>query len=167
MPVPFRLEVCGLLLALSLTLNTPVLVPLAVGVKVTLIVHFPLAIRLVVQVVALAPVVIDAFGGEALIGEWGMIAAMVALLFLSAYVCNCRLADGRPGPERATEYYLFIAAGGLIGGAFNALIAPSLFSDIVEYPLTLVLAMALRSAGGKPAAGRRPIVRSLRVLTTP
>ena len=52
LPVPVRLDFCGLLLALSLTLNTPVLVPLAVGVKVTLIVHFPLAIRLVVQVVA-------------------------------------------------------------------------------------------------------------------
>ena len=51
-PVPVRFEVCGLLLALSLTLNCPVRVPIAVGVNVTLIVHLPLAARLVVHVVA-------------------------------------------------------------------------------------------------------------------
>jgi len=52
LPVPFRLEVCGLPTALSLTLRVPVLVPVAVGVKVTLIVHFAFAARLLVQVVA-------------------------------------------------------------------------------------------------------------------
>lgn len=52
LPVPVRLDVCGLLLALSLTLNCPVLVPVPVGVNVTLILHFPLAGKLVVQVVA-------------------------------------------------------------------------------------------------------------------
>jgi hypothetical protein len=51
-PVPVRLETCGLLLAESLTLSWPVRVPLAAGVKVTLIVHLPLAGRLVPQVVA-------------------------------------------------------------------------------------------------------------------
>src|SRR5436190_5986550 len=38
-PVPVRLTACGLPLALSVTLNVALLVPLAVGVKVTLIVH--------------------------------------------------------------------------------------------------------------------------------
>ena len=52
MPVPVRLDFCGLLLALSLTLNTPVLVPLAVGVNVTLIVHLLFGPKLVVHVVA-------------------------------------------------------------------------------------------------------------------
>jgi hypothetical protein len=50
--VPVRPAVCGLLLALSLTVNSPVLVPFACGVKVTLIVHLLRAARLVVQVVA-------------------------------------------------------------------------------------------------------------------
>jgi len=49
--VPVRLEVCGLLLALSLTFNVPVLVPVAVGLNTTLIVQLDLAARLVVQVV--------------------------------------------------------------------------------------------------------------------
>jgi len=48
--VPVKLAVCGLFAALSSTLNCPVLVPIAVGVNVTLIVHFPLAGKLVVHV---------------------------------------------------------------------------------------------------------------------
>ena len=60
MPVPVRLEVCGLLLALSDTLNVPVLVPVWVGVKVTLMVQLALEVRLAWQFVvetAKSPVV--------------------------------------------------------------------------------------------------------------
>jgi hypothetical protein len=60
LPVPDRLEVCGLPTALSATFNVPVLVPVAVGVNVTLILQLALAARLVVQVVeetAKSPVV--------------------------------------------------------------------------------------------------------------
>jgi hypothetical protein len=42
-PVPERLTVWGLLLALSVIVTSPVLVPAAVGVNVMLIVHFPKA----------------------------------------------------------------------------------------------------------------------------
>jgi len=51
-PLPVSADVCGLLLALSLTLSVPVLWPNAVGVKVTLIGQCALAARLVVQLVA-------------------------------------------------------------------------------------------------------------------
>jgi hypothetical protein len=51
LPVPVRFETCGLLLALSVAFNVPVLVPTAVGVNTTLIVQLALAARLVVQVV--------------------------------------------------------------------------------------------------------------------
>lgn len=51
MPVPVRVEICGLPAALSLTCNVPVLVPVCVGVNTTLIVHVDLAARLVEQVV--------------------------------------------------------------------------------------------------------------------
>jgi hypothetical protein len=51
LPVPFRLEVCGLPIALSATLNAPVLVPTAVGVNTTLMVQLDSALRLLVQVV--------------------------------------------------------------------------------------------------------------------
>jgi hypothetical protein len=53
-PVPDRLIVCGLLLALSVMVIEPVRAPAAVGVKVTLIVQFPLAATLVPQVLVSA-----------------------------------------------------------------------------------------------------------------
>lgn len=52
MPVPVRLEVCGLASALSATLNAPCLVPVCVGENTTLIVHLVLEARLAAQVVA-------------------------------------------------------------------------------------------------------------------
>lgn len=60
-PVPVNAELCGLLLALSLTPRLPVLVPVCVGVNVTLIVQCCSAARLLVQVVddtAKSPVVL-------------------------------------------------------------------------------------------------------------
>jgi len=52
LPVPVRLDVCGLPTALSFTRNVPVLVPVCVGVNITLIVHLDLAAKLAEQVVA-------------------------------------------------------------------------------------------------------------------
>ncbi len=51
MPVPVRLDVCGLLLALSDTCRVPVLVPVAVGVNTTLMVQVPKAATLAPQLV--------------------------------------------------------------------------------------------------------------------
>ncbi len=51
LPVPVRVEVCGVAIALSATLNDPVLVPVAVGTKTTLILQLVLAARLVPHVV--------------------------------------------------------------------------------------------------------------------
>src|SRR5450755_1673379 len=52
LPVPVRDEVCGLPTALSLTCKVPVLVPVWVGVKTTLIVQAECGPRLLEQVVA-------------------------------------------------------------------------------------------------------------------
>jgi hypothetical protein len=43
-----------------------------------------------------------------------------------------------------TEFYLWIAVGGVLGGLFNALVAPLAFKKVVEYPLAIVLACLLR-----------------------
>jgi len=50
-PVPVRLAVCAVPIALSAAFNDPVLVPVAVGVKITLILQLALAARLVPHVV--------------------------------------------------------------------------------------------------------------------
>jgi hypothetical protein len=115
----------------------------------------PMRVVLLAQPVSLVPVVIAAFGGQVLIGDWPMVAATLILFFLTAYICHVRLADGRPNPERSTEFYLIVALGGLAGGAFNALVAPHIFQDMVEYPLALILAGALRPREFAPDEGLR------------
>ena len=63
----------------------------------------------------------------------------LVVLFLAALLCHARLAADRPGAAHVTEFYLWISVGGVLGGVFNALLAPLVFNSIAEYPLTLVL----------------------------
>ncbi len=67
------------------------------------------------------------------------VAAHLAVFFAIAQLCHNRLAARRPGSHHLTEYFLCISVGGVLGGGFNALAAPLLFNQIVEYPLILVL----------------------------
>jgi hypothetical protein len=60
--------------------------------------------------------------------------------FIAALVCHGELAKDRPGSESLTEFYFWMSLGGVLGGAFNALLAPVIFDRVVEYPLMLVAA---------------------------
>jgi spermidine synthase len=71
---------------------------------------------------------------------------------MAALVCHGRLAADRPDTIHLTEFYFWIAFGGMLGGVFNTLAAPILFSRVIEYPLVLVLALAARH-GRRAAAG--------------
>lgn len=66
-----------------------------------------------------------------------VIIAHLALFTLSALVCHVRLAADRPAASRLTDYYLWLAIGGGVGGLFNTLIGPALFTSVLEYPLML------------------------------
>jgi hypothetical protein len=69
------------------------------------------------------------------------------VLFVVAMVCHGELALRRPAAEHLTEFYLLMSAGGVLGGLFNALLAPVVFNDLYEYVITLVLACLLLPAG--------------------
>ena len=76
-----------------------------------------------------------------------------------ALVCHGELAQDRPSPARLTEFFFWIALGGMLGGLFNALLAPVVFVGIAEYPLVLALTCALRRPDGRApiaGSGRRP-----------
>jgi len=60
--------------------------------------------------------------------------------FFSALVCHQALVARRPDPSHLTEFYLCMSIGGVVGGSFNAFVAPMLFNWVLEYPLVLVLA---------------------------
>ena len=66
------------------------------------------------------------------------------LVFTTAsFSCHWELASDRPPAQGLTDFYLWIAVGGVAGGVFNSLIAPLVFSSIAEYPIALTLACAL------------------------
>lgn len=56
---------------------------------------------------------------------------------------HLHLAAARPATAQLTEYYVWISVGGLLGGFFNAIIAPQCFSFVAEYPLSLVACAAI------------------------
>ncbi len=60
-----------------------------------------------------------------------------------ALMCHGRLAAARPPRQQLTEFYLLVSFGGMMGGLFNTLIAPSVFNSVVEYPLVLAAACAV------------------------
>jgi hypothetical protein len=72
------------------------------------------------------------------------LAVLLAAFFVVTLVCHRTLASRRPEPERLTEFYLWMSIGGVVGGAFNAFLAPVLFPGVWEYPAVLVLACLAR-----------------------
>jgi hypothetical protein len=72
-----------------------------------------------------------------------VVGAYLAALFVAATACHTELARRRPSPRHLTAYYAYVGAGGVIGGAFNALIAPAVFRDWVEIPLAFTLVCLL------------------------
>ena len=78
--------------------------------------------------------------------------AGVAALHLTAFAGRlplCATASwptSSRAPEHLTGFYLAMSVGGVLGGSFNALVAPVLFADLgmVEYPIALCLAALVR-----------------------
>ncbi len=67
-------------------------------------------------------------------------------LFVVALACHGELARGRPPVAQLTAFYLLIALGGVLGGLFNALLAPVLFTSVIEHEAALVFACLLLPA---------------------
>jgi hypothetical protein len=74
---------------------------------------------------------------------WVLILANLGFFFVAALMCHGQLANDRPPVAHLAEYYLWIAVGGALGSVFNVLIAPILFTSVLEYPLAIVLACML------------------------
>jgi len=81
---------------------------------------------------------------------WMVVLLHFAAFFVVALACHGELARTRPAAERLTRFYLVVSAGGAIGGAMVAIVAPLLFPAVWEYPLGVVAACALRA--GMPGA---------------
>ncbi len=60
------------------------------------------------------------------------------VMFACCMSCHGELVQSRPDPRYLTLFYLMISAGGVLGGAFVAILATNLFSGYWEYPISLV-----------------------------
>jgi len=79
---------------------------------------------------------------------WLIVGLHLGLLFFASIVCHRALALRRPHHSRLTEFYLLLSLGGVLGGAFNGLVAPTIFNDLYEYPIAIGLGCLGRGAVG-------------------
>src|SRR5919112_790711 len=71
---------------------------------------------------------------------WLLVGLHLLGFFVVAMVLHGEVARDRPPARHLTEFYLWVSVGGVLGGVFNALVAPVAFSTVVEYPLAIILA---------------------------
>jgi hypothetical protein len=71
------------------------------------------------------------------------LALSLVTFFFVALTCHGELARTRPSARHLTEFYLIMSVGGMLGGLFNALVAPLVFTFVSEYPISLVAACFL------------------------
>jgi hypothetical protein len=98
-------------------------------------------------VTQVAPLIILVAGGVAFAdgAEHPLFAATLglSLLFVVAVALHAEMFRLRPGADRLTGFYLAMSVGGVLGGAFCALLAPAVFDWAYEHPLLVVAAAVL------------------------
>jgi hypothetical protein len=66
------------------------------------------------------------------------IAGYTATLFVACMICHGELYQLKPAPRYLTSYFLFISAGGALGGLLVAVVAPAVFNEYRELQLGLI-----------------------------
>ncbi|HZG53496.1 MAG TPA: fused MFS/spermidine synthase, partial [Pyrinomonadaceae bacterium] len=74
---------------------------------------------------------------------WLLLFSHLFFFVAAAMACHGLLAADRPPVRHLAEFYLLMSVGGVLGGLFNALVAPAFFNTTLEYPLVIVLACLL------------------------
>jgi SAM-dependent methyltransferase len=155
----------GLILSTTLHITTDIIampllwvVPLG-AYLLSFSVAFSASVRAKQAIVRLSPLVLlfaclALFLGQ---GWMAMLFCLVAIvnLFTVSVTLHSRLFDTRPPPQQLTYFYLAMSVGGVLGGAFCALIAPLIFDWTYEYLLLLVAAAWLIRGTNPFAAAER------------
>jgi spermidine synthase len=107
----------------------------------------------------MAQAVLVPFVIMALAFEVNFISQMLILhLFAFFYIalgCHGLLARNKPDVNHLTEFFLLVSVGGMLGGVFNSLVAPLIFTTPIEYPLVLILSLLLRPPEGLFSKAKR------------
>lgn len=129
MPLLWIVPLALYLLTFIVAFARKLLVKSAIWARILPLVVTPLALAMILE--ATEPI-------SVLIGMH-LIAFTVAAL-----MCHTRLVETRPSSANLTEFYVWLSVGGAVGGLFNAILAPTVFSTLAEYPIALVAACLLR-----------------------
>lgn len=127
----------------------------------------PLAIYLLTVILAFArmPLMVDrAFNAQIVLVPLVLMALVFKINFLTQVLilhlfaffalcmgCHGMLARSKPSAKYLTGFYFWMSLGGMLGGVFNALIAPIIFTEPIEYPLILILTLLTRPLLGSYA----------------
>jgi hypothetical protein len=101
--------------------------------------HMHISMRKLLPFVLL-PLVMMIVSGVAAVAALWIVPVHVLAFTVLAMLCHGELARDRPGVQHLTEFYLWLAAGGVLGGVFNTLVAPQVFTSVAEYPLAIAFA---------------------------
>ncbi len=142
-------------LPLALYLLTFILVFSKVGARVT-----PLAAR---AMPIAAVTVIFLLLGEIKHPAGILVPLHLLIFFIITLAIHGKLASLRPDPAHLTDYYLCLSIGGVLGGLLNTLVAPQIFTSVVEYPLAIALACLV----APPPEGNLPVQKLSRQLLWP
>ncbi|HSG55809.1 MAG TPA: transporter, partial [Paracoccaceae bacterium] len=75
--------------------------------------------------------------------SWLSVGVLIAGFFLVALHAHRKLYEARPESAHLTAFYLTMSVGGALGGLFNSIIGPVLFSGLYEGVATLLVARLL------------------------
>jgi spermidine synthase len=109
--------------------------------------YFPIAVMFLVAVLAAGVV-------------YGILILLhLATFFLAAMLAHGELASRRPRASELTSFYLAVSLGGVLGGTFNAFVAPIVFDRIAEYPIAIVLACFVFASGERTQARGGEVIK--------
>jgi SAM-dependent methyltransferase len=137
---------------------------LAFQAKPLIPLKYTLAIQAATAAIGVALLPFTTFGWNVIPPWVPTFVANVAVFFFTALMCHQMLAGRRPPPDRLTEFYFWLAVGGVVGGVFNALIAPLIFTTVREYPLVLLAATFARPNIIRKAEARDKVAFGVAVL---
>ncbi|MBY0230943.1 MAG: hypothetical protein K2W96_16780 [Gemmataceae bacterium] len=109
------------------------------------LIHHVMVMIMPLLVLLLLFLMLAEIGGTSI---WAKIALHLATFFVVSMVCHGEMARDRPAPQHLTEFFLLMSVGGVLGGLFNALVAPMVFNSVIEYQMMMMVACLLVPALG-------------------
>lgn len=77
------------------------------------------------------------------LGKVTLISFYLISFYILAQYAHCKLFDLRPNTKNLTIFYLYTSLGGVLGGVFNGILAPKLFTVPAELCIPLIMLAVL------------------------